>query len=656
MSSSDVPVVDLHLKGVPGEVGGEVSYKVQSDGSVHVHCRVLPAGDLNIRGPLDVTFVVPPGYPGNNESGTTIRVRTSLPEGTFPATFPWLMGTSYPLSVWFYTARNALKRSTTELMLLPHSTPVPLRANFPYSPPAPSATHNPTSAQPRRCGITIVTASGRTRGKRPYMEDVDFSYPALRVSEYHKQVCVIGVLDGHGGSECAQFVADEIPAKLSGLLKAQPARNCDMALVLHQAFLQVDAEYLASSGSNAGSTACVILWDGGEGNETCFIANTGDTRAVLCRGGAAIDLTIDRKASDPEEVARIAQLGGFVHNGRVHGSLAVSRALGDSDLKLGRGRFAVKKADGSKQLGVQGALIADPEVTTFHPQRPPRGGPKGHVDGTSRVQSSSGGGGEVDEYIILATDGLWDVVSSQAACDAVSRRLQQAGKSLDTLSEADLAKLCDGLAAEAVSLGSQDNVTVRMVVFRGEGFGAGVRVEVGAGGAGSRPSSTGSGSGGGGSEGVFRPQHSERASVDPRDRDRSDRSDGRDGSLADRSLGSGVYGQLKASDRGSSGSLGSTASGSSTGSFSSGGGGSGSHSSRSLGTVGTSRYAPDRLGGGGDRSPVGSGRSGASGLLPLSGAGKADRSEKGDKRAGRKEDDDDLLSFLLDDLNFEKKT
>ena len=47
----------------------------------------------------------------------------------------------------------------------------------------------------------------------------------------------------------------------------------------------------------------------------------------------AIDLTIDRKASDPEEVARIAESGGFVTNGRVQGTLAVSRALGDSQLK-----------------------------------------------------------------------------------------------------------------------------------------------------------------------------------------------------------------------------------------------------------------------------------------------------------------------------------
>jgi hypothetical protein len=64
------------------------------------------------------------------------------------------------------------------------------------------------------------------------------------------------------------------------------------------------------------------------------VANTADTRAVLSRQGVALDLTIDRKASDPEEIARIAESGGFVANGRVQGTLAVSRALGDAQVRV----------------------------------------------------------------------------------------------------------------------------------------------------------------------------------------------------------------------------------------------------------------------------------------------------------------------------------
>ena len=59
-----------------------------------------------------------------------------------------------------------------------------------------------------------------------------------------------------------------------------------------------------------------------------YIANTGDTRAVLSRNGKAQDLSYDRKGNDPEEIARVVKAGGFVSKGRIMGSLAVSRALG----------------------------------------------------------------------------------------------------------------------------------------------------------------------------------------------------------------------------------------------------------------------------------------------------------------------------------------
>jgi serine/threonine protein phosphatase PrpC len=63
------------------------------------------------------------------------------------------------------------------------------------------------------------------------------------------------------------------------------------------------------------------------------MANLGDCRAVLCRAGTALDLTTDCKASRPDEIARIAEAGQFVTNGRIIGGLQVSRAIGDFDYK-----------------------------------------------------------------------------------------------------------------------------------------------------------------------------------------------------------------------------------------------------------------------------------------------------------------------------------
>jgi serine/threonine protein phosphatase PrpC len=251
--------------------------------------------------------------------------------------------------VWLYAIRNSLKRAD----LCPWATPVSLQANFSLN-----------NRDPRL--VTFMAGAGRVQGRRPYMEDVDFSFDEIRISD-KSRVSIFGVLDGHGGGECSKFGAEEIPSNIilhmrGGRLKPVEA--------LFRAFVDADKTYLESSSSRSGSTATVLLWD--HQGEMVTVGNSGDTRAVLCRGGAAVDITRDKKATDFEEIARICEEGGFVVNGRVQGSLAVARSLGDRNLKTDNKRF----------------VIADPEITQF------------------RINPD-------DEFIIIATDGLWDVITSQ---------------------------------------------------------------------------------------------------------------------------------------------------------------------------------------------------------------------------------------------------
>lgn len=87
---------------------------------------------------------------------------------------------------------------------------------------------------------------------------------------------------------------------------------------------------LEGPGSSSGCTAVVALLVGNE----LYVANAGDSRCVVCRNGTAIDMSLDHKPEDAEELERIQKAGGRVtKDGRVNGGLNLSRAIGDHAYK-----------------------------------------------------------------------------------------------------------------------------------------------------------------------------------------------------------------------------------------------------------------------------------------------------------------------------------
>lgn len=148
-------------------------------------------------------------------------------------------------------------------------------------------------------------------------------------------------------------------------------------MALQEGFKDLDHQWLELANLNGwddGSTAITVLIV----NKTLYVGNVGDSRAVLCSsGGRAIDMSHDHKPAREDEKARIEKLGGkVIHYGtwRVQGVLAVSRAFGDRRLKA--------------------YVSAEPELKTRALQ-----------DG--------------DDFLILASDGVWDVLTSQEAVDIV---------------------------------------------------------------------------------------------------------------------------------------------------------------------------------------------------------------------------------------------
>lgn len=140
-----------------------------------------------------------------------------------------------------------------------------------------------------------------------------------------------------------------------------------------------------------GCTAVCILLSAGQ----LVCANAGDSRAILCRGGRAVELSHDHKPSDAAERERIEAVGGRVEetragqrvHSRVNGYLNLSRAIGDLEFKK------------NLHLGHEKQMISStPDIIT------------------ERLTVE-------DEFIVLACDGVWDVMSNQQVCDFVRSKL-----------------------------------------------------------------------------------------------------------------------------------------------------------------------------------------------------------------------------------------
>ncbi|KAF0890655.1 hypothetical protein E2562_004169 [Oryza meyeriana var. granulata] len=135
---------------------------------------------------------------------------------------------------------------------------------------------------------------------------------------------------GHGGAKVAEYVKQNL---FSHLLR-HPKFISDTKVAIDDAYKSTDSEFLESDSSQnqCGSTASTAVLVG----DRLFVANVGDSRAIICRGGNAIAVSKDHKPDQTDERQRIEDAGGFVMwagTWRVGGVLAVSRAFGDKLLK-----------------------------------------------------------------------------------------------------------------------------------------------------------------------------------------------------------------------------------------------------------------------------------------------------------------------------------
>ncbi|KAH9608224.1 hypothetical protein KSS87_023857 [Heliosperma pusillum] len=176
------------------------------------------------------------------------------------------------------------------------------------------------------------------------------------------------------------------------------------------------------SGPTSGCTACVSLMRGSQ----LLVANAGDSRCVISRKGQAYNLSRDHKPELEAERDRILKAGGFIHAGRVNGSLNLARAIGDMEFKQ------------NKFLPVEKQIVtANPDINTIELC-------------------------DDDEFLVLACDGIWDCMTSQQLVDFVHEQLK---------TETKLSAVCERvfdrcLAPSTAGGEGSDNMTMIIVEFK----------------------------------------------------------------------------------------------------------------------------------------------------------------------------------------------
>ncbi|XP_015584038.1 protein phosphatase 2C 57 isoform X1 [Ricinus communis] len=283
--------------------------------------------------------------------------------------------------------------------------------------------------------------SASLQGAREEMED----YIIVR-SDGLDGYSFAGVFDGHGGISSVEFLRcrDElykecVAALQGGLLLSGKDFNATRK-ALTEAFENVDKKLLnwletIGEEDESGSTATVMFI----GNNMLIVSHIGDSCLVLSRSGKAEVLTESHRPYGSnkvslQEIKRIREAGGWISNGRICGDIAVSRAFGDI-------RFKTKKNE-MLQKGVKEGRWSEKFISRVQ------------FNGdlmTASPDVFQVALGSDAEFIMLASDGLWDYMNSSDAVSFVRNQLRQHG---------DVQLACEELAQAALDLRSQDNVSI----------------------------------------------------------------------------------------------------------------------------------------------------------------------------------------------------
>ena len=238
------------------------------------------------------------------------------------------------------------------------------------------------------------------------MEDyILVKHPFLNIEKHN--LSLFCIFDGHGGDFVAKYLKENFASNLHKNIKINFSLN--FRNILKASIESIDKEFEKfREAENCGSTGTIVVLD----NNFIYCANVGDSKCFYINNkNNAFQLTEDHHCSNQKEREELKKKGIMIFQNRVFGSLSLTRTFGDTELKK----------DGIECNPYIKKILVDKEEV---------------------------------KYIIIASDGIWDVVSKE--------KLEEFSKELKSGTSEEF---CNNLVDYAMNNGSNDNISCIVLRF-----------------------------------------------------------------------------------------------------------------------------------------------------------------------------------------------
>ncbi len=213
----------------------------------------------------------------------------------------------------------------------------------------------------------------------------------------------MGVCDGHGdfGKEISSFLVTNLPLVLGNFLRIfnikdiSSSDNATLLPIVKNSFKQINKNILLEKqidSTLSGSTCVSLIYT----PKKVFCINLGDSRCIVGRfdgqNWTSKDLSVDHKPEIESEKERIIQNGGIVRQSKDEdGEFLGPQRVWRQDVEMPG--LAMSRSFGD-QIAHQLGVICEPEMVEYELN-------------------------EEDKFLILASDGIWQFISSQECVDIV---------------------------------------------------------------------------------------------------------------------------------------------------------------------------------------------------------------------------------------------